>query len=231
MNQKTTSHSGPKTMIKFHSLFEHQGADTGMADLFTRQGWQEVSSALADIIVFNGGADIGTAIYGEKPVSRGIPEMPSRRDTQEMEIWDKYKGGSKLLLGICRGAQLLNCLNGGTLWQDVNNHGQSHDIFIVGTGQTIRATSTHHQMMRPHVSGRVLATADCARRKYSDKDAWDATGGVHFADDHKDIEIVWYPATSSLCIQGHPEYVPSSEFATFSIDMIQHFLEEVRVEA
>jgi putative glutamine amidotransferase len=215
--------------IKFHSLFENEGADTGMADLLSMQGWQEVCVELADIIVFNGGADIGTAIYGEKPISRGIPEMPSKRDAQEMELYYKYKGGSKLLLGICRGSQLLNCLNGGSLWQDVNNHGRSHDILVLATGQKIRATSTHHQMMRPHSSGRVLAVADEATRKYCDDQTWTNTGGVFFSDDHKDTEIVWYPATGSLCIQGHPEYMPHSEFATFCIDMIQHFLEEVRV--
>lgn len=227
----TKSTVGITDPIKFHSLFEREGADVGMADLLSRQGWQEVCVELADIIVFNGGADIGTAIYGEKPITRGIPEMPSRRDVQEMELWNKYKGGSKLMLGICRGSQLLNCLNGGTLWQDADNHGRSHDIFVVATGQTIRATSTHHQMMRPHSSGRVLATADCSRRKYSWDDTWDHYGGAHFADDNKDTEIVWYPSTSSLCIQGHPEYVPTSDFATFCIDMIQHFLAEVRVEA
>lgn len=217
--------------IKFHSLFEHEGADQGMADLLSRQGWQEVCQELADIIVFNGGADIGTAIYGEKPVGRGIPEMPSKRDTQEMAIYSKYKGTSKLLLGICRGAQFLNCMNGGTLWQDVDNHGRTHDILVLATGQRIRATSTHHQMMRPHNSGRVLAVADESTKKYSDHDTWDAKGGVHFADDHKDTEIVWYPHTGSLCIQGHPEYMPSSDFATFCVDMIQHFLEEARVTA
>lgn len=200
-----------------------------MADLLVRQGWQEVSYALADIIVFNGGADIGTSIYNELPVGRGIPEHPSRRDTMEIDIWNKFKGGDKLMLGICRGAQLLNCLNGGTLWQDVDNHGRSHDMLVVATGQKIRTTSTHHQMMRPHASGRVLATADCARRKYSDHDTWNANGGIFYADDHKDTEIVFYPATSSLCIQGHPEYVPTSDFATFCVDMIIHFLEEIRV--
>ncbi len=225
-----TTNSMTLTPIKFHSLFEHEGADQGMADLFTQQGWQQVSYDLADIIVFNGGADIGSMIYGEKPIGRGIPEQPSPRDRQEMDIYYKYRGSSKLLLGICRGAQLLNCLNGGTLWQDVDNHGRSHYITVLGSGQKIWVTSTHHQMMRPNLkTGKVLAIADVARNKYADHDTWAAKGGVFYPDDHKDTEIVWYPGTSTLCIQGHPEYVPTSGFATFCIDMITHFLEEVRV--
>lgn len=222
---------GRSSMIKFHSLFEHEGADQGMADLLSMQGWQDVSYELADVVVFNGGADIGTSIYGEKPIGRGIPEQPSPRDTKEMEIYHKYKGGSKLLLGICRGAQILNCLNGGTLWQDVDHHGRSHYMTVLATGHQLWITSTHHQMMRPGATGQVLAIADEARNKYADHATWSAKGGVFYPDDHKDTEIVWYPSSGSLCIQGHPEYVPHSEFATFCTDMIIHFLEEVRVVA
>src|ERR1700744_1416707 len=60
-----TPPSDQKTLIKFHSLFEHEGADQGMADLLTMAGWQDVSYELADVIIFNGGADIGTQIYGQ----------------------------------------------------------------------------------------------------------------------------------------------------------------------
>lgn len=214
---------------KFHSLFEHEGADQGMADMLIQQGWQEVSYELADIIIFNGGADIGTSMYEEKPIGRGIPDKPSPRDKKEMDIYYKYKGGGRLLVGICRGAQILNVLNGGTLWQDVDNHGRSHFMHILATNQSMWITSTHHQMMRPHSSGKVLATADCSRNKHADRDVWSAKGGAFFPDDHKDTEIVWYPRTGSLCIQGHPEYVPNSEFANFCIDMITHYLEEVRI--
>lgn len=217
--------------IKFHSLFEHAGADTGMADLLSGVGWQETPVEEANVIVFNGGADIGTAIYGEHPIHRSIPTNSSPRDRQEMDLYYKYQGKDKLLLGICRGAQLLNCLNGGTLWQHVNNHGRSHMMTVLATNQQIRITSTHHQMMRPNFeTGQVLAVANEATEKYADPDHWSNKGGAFFKDDHKDTEIVWYPRSHSLCIQGHPEYVPGSEFANFSVDLITHYFEEVCLE-
>lgn len=216
-------------IFKYHSLFENEGADTGMADLLSGAGGQEVAVELADVIVFNGGADIGTSIYGENPISVHIPTLRSRRDQLEIEVFNKFKGTNKLLLGICRGSQLLNCLNGGTLWQDVNNHGRPHMITILATGQQIRATSTHHQMMRPNLeTGKVLAVADEATRKYAGHDTWDNKGGAFYADDHKDTEIVWYEDTHTLCIQGHPEYVPGSEFANFCLDLMFHYLENVK---
>ena len=207
--------------IRFYSI-EDFYADPGMAELLIGAGFDRVGLDKAEVIVFNGGADIGTSIYGEKPIAEGIPLEPSERDKYEIAIFDKYRDQSILKVGICRGSQLLNCLNGGTLWQDVNNHGSSHDMFFIPTEEVIRVTSTHHQMMRPGPDGEVLGTATRSTRKNAD--------GV-MSSNAIDIEIVWYPATSTLCIQGHPEYVPGSRFADFSIDLIRHYQKEAALVA
>lgn len=174
----------------------------------------------ADIIVFNGGADIGTQIYGEIPVMDRIPLYPSNRDKKECGIFEKYKG-DKFFFGICRGAQLLNCLNGGTLWQHADNHGQDHPMVDIETGRIYNATSTHHQMMRPNISsGKVIAVA-------SESDVKFAASGKYVpvrSDDlirGEDVEIVWYPESRSLCIQGHPEYVPGSAYANYCVNLIK----------
>lgn len=182
----------------------------------------------ADIIVFNGGADIGTKIYNELPLYGGIPREPSQRDHMEVGIFNKFKDDrSKLFVGICRGAQLLNCLNGGTLWQNVNNHGHDHMMRDVITGEKVRVTSTHHQMMRPNLrTGTIIGIADESTRKDAEHDHFPSGS---FFDDHKDTEIVWYPGTRSLCIQGHPEYVPGSIFADYCINLIHKYAEESRI--
>lgn len=213
--------------IRFYSI-EDFYADPGMAELLTEAGFVRTGITEAQVIVFNGGADIGTSIYGEEPIHSSIPHRPSERDKYEIDRFNEFKNPSVLKVGICRGAQLLNCLNGGTLWQDVNNHGQSHDMVVITTGETIRVTSTHHQMMRPHSSGQILAVADVATRKVADKANFP---GIRHDDDHRDTEIVWYPATSTLCIQGHPEYVPNSQFADFSTDLIRHYQKEASLVA
>lgn len=209
--------------IKFHSLEEGQG----VIQLLLREGWRRASLDDADIICFNGGADIATTIYGERPALRGVPLLQSYRDTNEIEVFEKYRHNpSKLKLGICRGAQLLNCLNGGTLWQDVDNHGRDHKMTILETGHTMRITSTHHQMMRPdYAKATIIATADESTYKLAEFAEFPA---AFYADDHKDAEIVYYPETNSLCIQGHPEYVPGSEFADYSIELILQKLAQGR---
>lgn len=205
--------------FKFHSLDEGQGVTA----LFLREKWQPTSLDSADIICFNGGADIATEIYGERPAMRGIPMLESYRDAHEISVFDKYKNDtSKLKLGICRGAQLLNCLNGGTLWQDVDNHGRDHRITILETGHIMKATSTHHQMMRPNYARSIIiATADESTYKLAENASFPE---AFYPDDRKDAEIVYYPDTNSLCVQGHPEYVPGSEFADYCISLVHKYM-------
>ena len=106
------------------------------------------------------------------------------------------------MAGICRGAQFLNVMNGGKMWQHVTGHAVSkgHIATDLVSGEEVLVTSTHHQMMIPSAHGKVLAVANVAGHKYSyDKGE---EGGVT-----PDIEVVFYEDTKSLCFQPHPEYV------------------------
>lgn len=197
-------------------------------EFFEDAGFVAAKLEDADILIFNGGADIGTSIYGEKPVTQYIPENASSRDKFEMALFHKYKN-SKFLLGICRGSQLLNCLNGGTLWQDVTNHGHTHDMIVLETGENFRATSTHHQMMRPNLAdGKLIAVSYESSMKRAQEGRY-LVGKDKSLDE--DAEIVWYPKNHTLCIQGHPEYVPGSPFATYCVDLINKCYEEVMSHA
>lgn len=194
----------------------------GMVRLFVGYGLTQVKDpAMADIIIWNGGEDIGTVIYGDNAIPGGGPFKESGRDLEEQALFNKFaERRGKLLVGICRGAQLLNCLNGGKLWQDVDGHSGSHPMVDLRTGEVLTVTSTHHQQMRPGPDGEVIGLASRSTIKRAD--------GVEehpkLVQDLKlgaDTEIVWYPATHTLCIQGHPEYVPQSRFAAYTLELIK----------
>lgn len=224
MNLTSTKMTSPKTTLTTTSRFIslHDSAMDGSAHLFAGAGMKETDNIEdADIIIFNGGADIGTSIYGEQPIYGYIPGQPSKRDQAEIDIFNAFPG--KMKVGICRGAQLLNCLNGGSLWQDVNNHGMSHRMIDVLTGEKILVTSTHHQMMRPSPMGKVIGIADESTRKDAEHDHYPFKS---YTDDKADTEIVWYRNTRSLCIQGHPEYYPDSRFAHYCINLINKYFNE-----
>jgi carbamoylphosphate synthase small subunit len=210
--------------MKFHSIEDYGGADSSHA-LFRTWGWDAVTKPeAADIIVFNGGTDIATEIYGEKAVYTSSAKK-SIRDIDEMALFDEFKG-QKLLLGICRGSQLLNCLNGGKLWQDVNNHGRTHQMLDRLTGEVVMVTSTHHQMMIPNLeTGSVIGVASesTIKRREAGPEKFDPMPikqALLQPIELLDVEIVWYRQNTTLCIQGHPEYVPGSRFAEYSRELI-----------
>jgi len=71
-----------------------------------------------DGLVLQGGADISPQSYGEEPLQ---PEWAGDRlrDAYEMELLHEFMEAGKPVLGICRGAQLINVAMGGTLYQDI----------------------------------------------------------------------------------------------------------------
>jgi putative glutamine amidotransferase len=82
---------------------------------------QIISSLLeiADGVLFTGGDDIDPRFYGEVPHPK-IGEIEEEiRDLFEIELFKKAFELKKPILGICRGAQLINVALGGTLYQDI----------------------------------------------------------------------------------------------------------------
>ena len=71
-----------------------------------------------DGLVLQGGADISPGLYGAKPW-REHGDCDPIRDEYEMGLLRGFIEADKPVLGICRGAQLLNVYCGGTLVQDI----------------------------------------------------------------------------------------------------------------
>lgn len=168
-------------------------------------GW-EIAANLdeADAVFFVGGADVNPLLYGE-PVVQGT-HYDIHTDNRDLHGWRLAK--DKFKIGVCRGGQFLNVMNGGKLWQDVDNHGRSHDIVDKYTGQVVRVSSTHHQQFRPAMDAITIATARETTRKQAGEQTWrykndDTPMDRYFSIDH---EVVWYRDTRSLCFQPHPEY-------------------------
>ena len=71
-----------------------------------------------DGLVLQGGADISPRFYGAKPWTEHCDCDPIR-DEYELELMRGFVEAGKPVLGICRGAQMLNVYCGGTLVQDI----------------------------------------------------------------------------------------------------------------
>lgn len=168
----------------------------------------------AELAVFTGGSDVSPDLYGEPNfASHNYPE----RDEVEKRKFIYLKELDVPLVGICRGGQFLNVMNGGSMYQHVEEHAihGTHPIMDVESGETIEVTSTHHQMMRPNLNTEydLIGYATLG----GEKNYW-FNNQVVTNKDGIDFEVLYYPESKSLCFQPHPEYgVKSCENYFFKV--------------
>lgn len=180
--------------------------DSQYEALFYRLGFSiENSKARADLICFTGGEDVSPSVYGD--IAHRYTHSNIDRDQREARIMqDAVKYGIPMV-GICRGAQFLNVMSGGRMYQHVSEHTRSHHITDARTGDTVYVSSTHHQMMMPSPEAILVASSALGgEREWYD-------GDVFLKDvSAQDIEVVYYENTRALCFQPHPEF-HSAEYA------------------
>ena len=114
---------------KYVKSLERAGAAVKWIELEDTQ--KAVEEALCcDGLLLPGGADIEPSLYGrEREEKCGKPN--ELRDKYEFIIYDAFIKTNKPVLCICRGFQLLNVANGGTLYQDIADIKKcSHSDFL-----------------------------------------------------------------------------------------------------
>jgi putative glutamine amidotransferase len=171
-------------------------------------------------VLLTGGGDIDPRLYGEEPDATFDP-AEVRRDGFEIDLVLRAIERDLPVLGICRGAQVLNVACGGTLVQDIPTSvpralghrqatprdGHAHVVSVDagsllgrvlanGAGServAIGVNSRHHQAVKRLATG-LVATAD-------------AQDGV--------VEAIERPASRfCLAVQWHPEnFLRTGEFA------------------
>ncbi len=151
-----------------------------------------------DGFMFCGGDDIDPKYYGE--INTASKNICSIRDEFEFAMLDFAFTLDKPILGICRGAQLINVYLGGTLYQHIENHrfpkeqGECfHEIEILNRAKifnfvdksTYCVNSFHHQCVK-QLGRDLIVNAKC--------------GDVIEAFCHKDrrycLGVQWHPERS-----------------------------------
>jgi putative glutamine amidotransferase len=155
-----------------------------------------------DALVITGGYDLDPITYGQQPHPT-TDQARTARDSWEFALLQGALARGLPMLGICRGAQVLNVAFGGTLHQHLpdvlghNGHRAGDGVFtrlpvhtVAGTrlaalvGECADAPCYHHQAIDKVGAGLVVS-------------AWDPDGVV---------EAVELPGDSFvLAVQWHPE--------------------------
>ena len=167
---------------------------------------------MCDGLVFAGGNDIDPSHYGEAPTALLSPIDPER-DVQELQLWEWAREADKPVLAVCRGMQIVNVGNGGTLYQDIPSdlpnaqkhrvdpeHSQPDDYLqimhrlrikedsrlaaILGEHDDVGANAFHHQAIKKVGEGLEVT-------------AW---------TDDQVVEGLEMPSKKFVvCVQSHPE--------------------------
>jgi GMP synthase-like glutamine amidotransferase len=163
-----------------------------VGEMFARHGYEVLygveNLSQADVVVFTGGSDVSPYIYGEEP--HGARGCDPIRDEFEKGIFNEYPT-SKVKIGICRGGQLLNVLNGGRMFQDLGLITGIVPVFDTENGY-IDVLVDHHQGMESNPP-EALGWGACA---------WHELRSDLYWPDY----AIFYPKTKSFCFQPHPEW-------------------------
>jgi len=153
-------------------------------------------------VVITGGHDVDPVLYAEE--SKVLPQYDPERDAFESEIIDDALQRNLPLLGICRGAQLLNVRLGGNLHQDLRSH-RRH----TSNRRTILPVKT--LLLEQGTRLRALFGSDRARINSLHNQSIDRLGeGLRVSGRDLDgiVQAVEDPARAFLLgVQWHPEFL------------------------
>ena len=185
--------------------------------------------------VLTGGIDIEPTLYGGEWEYHHAPdEFQNERDQFEEMIFRHAQSRKIPLLGICRGMQLVNVLQGGKLIQDLGHANEIHRKLsedkhhgvkvetdtllheIVGA-ESGHVNSAHHQAVDIEELGENLRVNAFA----NSDDA--AVEGIEFLDKEGQAFM--------LCVQWHPERMKDKDENPFSKKLKKRFLEEIRKQS
>jgi gamma-glutamyl-gamma-aminobutyrate hydrolase PuuD len=176
----------------------------------------------ADIVLFTGGADVSPELYG-KEAHRSVYAYPEE-DVRDILVFREAVQLGVPMVGVCRGAQFLHVANGGTLYQDVDKHNSSHNIWCKQDMKSVRASSVHHQMCVYQNSMSVLADAVESTYRWIDPVTQHQPPKNPTLPHEFDIEAFWYPETACLGFQGHPEYPGFEDYTRWCLEQINEYV-------
>jgi gamma-glutamyl-gamma-aminobutyrate hydrolase PuuD len=194
--------------------------EAAFASMLSRARCTRAKSVLeADLVIFTGGADVEPALYGATP--HKSTKSSQRRDTEDIGLYLMCYEAGIPMLGVCRGAQFLHVMNGGKLYQDVDNHYGDHAIFDRRENRVIaKISSVHHQMVVPYTEGgmEIIATSQGKSQKRYLDDINVERGSAN------DIEAFFYRDTCCIGVQGHPEYANYNLYTKWCLELLNHYI-------
>lgn len=228
--------SGSEKYGKYQEWLQEADASVEIVDLSFCENVREAKEVLKECsgVVFSGGPDVHPSRYNMPELLELCTNIDEARDELEFALVEEARELQMPVLGICRGAQLINVAYGGTLIADIPTqvdgyleHGQadgydSQHPIAVEPGSMIKricrvlddvVNSAHHQSI--HRIAPIFTVSALSDDGVIEAFEWgDATlGGKPFL----------------LAVQWHPERMSYS--SAMSGPIAEHFVLEVQAFA
>jgi gamma-glutamyl-gamma-aminobutyrate hydrolase PuuD len=197
-------------------------------EMFKKHGWIVVDNIDdADLVQFCGGEDVWPGFYGDRIGGRTVFNLT--RDKYEKQIFSLALDGGRAIAGICRGAQFVHVMNGGSLYQHVDSHAISgeHSAYVMDEDivewypKGFYVSSTHHQQIKDNVGDVIVASWESTFKETG-------SGTTNKPEDHAwDVEAIWHKETSCFCYQPHPEFYLTNvphDCQVFYFKALNHYL-------
>ena len=161
-----------------------------------------------DGLVLQGGSDVSPVLYGTEAL-REEWSGDIVRDRYEMELLHEFMAQGRPVLGICRGAQLMNVAFGGTLIQDIASQRPGS---IAHVDSELYDHLSHEIRFEPGSRmAELYAPLATARVNSIHHQAVDRLGGDLVVDARSSADgiveaIRWRGSGYALGVQWHPEF-------------------------
>ncbi len=190
-----------------------------------------------DGLILSGGVDIHPGYYNSNNVV--YPNMPKqlyqKRDAFEIGLFKAAQQRNIPVLGVCRGLQLVNCILGGNLQQDIASKNSLHKAIV--TEKQIQFDKAHGLHIVPGtllaaIAGTERSVVNSAHHQCVDLIAADLI--VNSLSDDNIIEgLEWKVKAGKpflLCVQWHPERMHEFQLEESSLaaGIAQPFFEAVK---
>ena len=182
-----------------------------------------------DALVLSGGVDMDPAISGGPEVYANQPDrFQPERDLFEKRLYEQAIVKKLPVLGICRGMQLINVLEGGTLVEDLGTLNEKHQK----SGATDRVHTVH--IIQNTLLSDIVNT-DAGEINSAHHQAVNTLGGALqaniIADDGTIEGVEWKNKKNKpflLCVQWHPERMFQFPDSPLSANIRNHFIDEIK---
>jgi putative glutamine amidotransferase len=190
-----------------------------------------------DGLVLSGGIDIHPGFYNSKNFV--YPNMPKqlyeKRDAFEISLFKSAQQRKIPVLGVCRGLQLINCILGGNLQQDMAAKNSVHKAIV--TEEKKQFDKAHGLHISPgtllaDITGTGRSVVNSAHHQCVDIIAADLL--VNCLSDDNIVEGLEWKSKSNkpflLCVQWHPERMHEFQLEQSSLaaGIAQPFFEAVK---